>query len=486
MRNIAIFIAVEEYTDQRIPSVGFAETDARELARAFDALKLESYEPHVLLNSQSTCTTIQSNIRTIMQSLGDEDVLYLYYAGHGFSKNGSNYITCSDTYLDDLENTSIPIQWVLDTIRKSACKKSILFLDSCESGMFANANMRGIFSDLTEKELHDFFETAQHCVCFSACKPGEKSYSSPKLKHGIWTYHLTEALSGRAPEALENNQHITSASLRNYLSAAVPKALRETHTGTRVQTPWSYGASNSEFLVADIAALLRKQTEAVDPSVQQLLSADFLGETSLSIKSLSGFQKYHTVPDSVSSYTEGFVASISAQEIQEDIADTFKSLRETFGLKRKEAKCEEGSIITPYFDYEVTIRQDQEDPADAVMRRTVTNIRTPDQIDTEQFNQVFMGQFDTLELSVSEQMSVEDVIDTIEDMDDESIRVDYDQDANSCTISADGLDCEIIVGPHAISIVRARGKSPSLLLESFFNAQKLLVNTHGLNPLPFK
>ncbi len=59
----------------------------------------------------------------------------MFYAGHGFSKNGHNFITCYDTDPDDLEETSIKLKDLLDICGKSACKRIVFFLDSCESGI---------------------------------------------------------------------------------------------------------------------------------------------------------------------------------------------------------------------------------------------------------------------------------------------------------------------------------------------------------------
>jgi hypothetical protein len=55
-----------------------------------------------------------------VKALTKRDYLYIFYAGHGFSKNGHNYITCYDTDPDDLEDTSIkPIalirRWIVRT-----------------------------------------------------------------------------------------------------------------------------------------------------------------------------------------------------------------------------------------------------------------------------------------------------------------------------------------------------------------------------------
>jgi len=88
-----------------------------------------------LLSGKATKTTINSQVRQHVKALTAADSLYIFYAGHGFSKNGHNFITCYDTDPDDLEETSIKLKELLYMCGKSACKRIAFFLDSCESGI---------------------------------------------------------------------------------------------------------------------------------------------------------------------------------------------------------------------------------------------------------------------------------------------------------------------------------------------------------------
>ena len=47
--------------------------------------------------------------------------------------------------------------------------------------------------------------------------------------HGIWTFHLIQALQGDAERAIDRERFITGDSLKNYLSLAVPIYIRD-HT----------------------------------------------------------------------------------------------------------------------------------------------------------------------------------------------------------------------------------------------------------------
>jgi hypothetical protein len=381
------------------------------------------------------------------------------------------------------------VEWLFAEFKKSACKRLVLFLDSCESGMLASADIRGIYTDLTEDELKQFFGQAEHCVCFAACKPGEYSHPADKLKHGIWTYHLLEALNANAPGALEKGHLLTSSSLQNHLSVSVPRTLRGTYTGTPVQTPWVYGALSSDFLIADVAPILTKRKAAANPNAKQLRQIRLFNECELPVRRLSGFLKGHRVPDRVSSATEAFIAKISSDEVGEDLDKILIALRAAFNFKRKELEVRTGdgggSIITPYFDYDVTVSLNPNDTSEVIWRRQVLNIREPDMVLTEEFDEAFAGVFDTLEFSANKTIDIPSIVDQIEDLDADEISVSYDKSLDWCEITVNGMDATIRVTPDAISVTRHSGNSPKLLIESFFEVQKALIDTHQLKQLPF-
>jgi uncharacterized caspase-like protein len=74
--------------------------------------------------------------------------------------------------------------------------------------------------------------------------PGEKSYPSDLLKHGIWTWHLLKALRGEEPAAIVRGKFITSSSLKDYLSSAIPSYIRKNTKIRGTQKPWSQISSN--------------------------------------------------------------------------------------------------------------------------------------------------------------------------------------------------------------------------------------------------
>ena len=143
----ALIIAIENYIDPSINSVAYAENDAKEILSALSLHNTGTLNSFLLLSKEATKTRIESNLRSILNSATEDDQVIIYFAGHGFAENDDNYLTCADTVRGDLVNTSIPIQTIFTEIRKSKCKKVMIFLDSCHSGFEIDESMRGILSD---------------------------------------------------------------------------------------------------------------------------------------------------------------------------------------------------------------------------------------------------------------------------------------------------------------------------------------------------
>lgn len=474
-RRVAIVIAIEDYSDARIPKVRFAEADATAFAAALEIAA--PIDKVVLLSAKATKTSINSKIRQHVKTLTDEDELFLFYAGHGFSKNGHNFITCHDTDPDDLADTSISLQRTLEVCAKSKCKRIAVFLDSCESGITDLPEIRGIYSVLSENELKDFFQGAEYRVCFASCKTSESSYSASALKHGVWTYQVVQALEGNDPLALEKGRYVTAGSLQNYLTKEVPRTLRKVFSKPVTQTPWFHGSHTGDFLIADLDNVL-KQKNAVKPGYEQVKQVFLQFEQSVDIDDLSGFSKKrgHHVPEGVNSATMGFVENISQQEVEEEIDKVFQRIRATMNYKRRDLKAESCRIVTPDFEFSVACAQDPENPGSALITRQLINI-SPAIVEDEAFNKVFEDEFDELTFDFNKSINIEDLIDRIEDLDLDKIELNYPPDNSFCEISIDGSPLTIKATSHSLSVQTPRTTSPKLLVQTFFDVQKQLAAT---------
>ena len=206
-----------------LPSVKYANADARSMRTVFkDQLGILDEDIIEYTNESFTCNTPLEIKYYIKNLSSDYTEVYVYYAGHGFFSNGTNYLTAYDTSFLDIKTTSIPFEDLfLNSFKDSPAKKCIAFIDACAEGLTENTRAVGI-----RGFNYGLFEDKYNRLGFSysvyfSCSPEEKSFSSDELGHGVWTWHLYQALSGLDKRSFGTTEGVTLNSLKEYLTLSV-------------------------------------------------------------------------------------------------------------------------------------------------------------------------------------------------------------------------------------------------------------------------
>jgi hypothetical protein len=482
----AFLIAAGVYQDEALSSLPHADADATALARALEALGFAREHQVLLSGAQATRTAAESKLRRLTAALGPGDALYAYCAGHAFTHADQTYLTCADSQADDLPATSLPLRSILDALAAAAAGgTTVLLLDAPGIGL-------PVGPELTpgphEPEVRDFF-TAANAVGLTSCRPGEGSHSSGRLKHGIWAYHLLEALTGDAPRALEGGRLLTASSLQAHLVTEVERTLRKTFQDARTQTPCLYAPAGRRFVIADLAPLLAGREGNADPRYQQLKRGSLHTETTAKVKSLSGFHRFHHVPERVTPWARQFVAEAAAEDVKADVDAVYSAIRERLGYKRRdvEAGVEPGCgfVRTPDFDYQVGVTLADEDPTTVIWRREVVHIRTPEVVLGEGFQSIFGGSFDTLLFQFAGPFDVRAWVDRVEDEAPEGVQLRCASDCSLCEISAAGFPGTIRLRPDRVEIQGRRSLRSADLAEALLRFQDLFAGAE-MKGLPLK
>lgn len=487
--NVAIIIAVEQYADSRIESIRFAESDATALSAVWEKQGFDAADRVTLINEQATHQSMEARLKRTLRSLLDEDQLYIYYAGHGFSKGGANYLTCYDTNPDDLARTSIKLGWLLDQFQDVDCQRIVFFLDSGESRMLVENASGNRYAAFKDAELKTFFGSSPNSVCFAAGKSSQASHTNPTLRRGIWAHHLIEAFDGKASAALVDNTLLTSASLQKYLKRSVPQTLRTLFATKKDQAPWFAGGE--ELPLVDMTDLFDQRNEAAGQSNGQVKNVTLLARRTMRVQDLTGFQrKTHTKPTRSDSMADAFIAKIAQEDMDADINQVFRSLRQQFKFKRADMNVSNqgdgaATIITPYFNYSITVQLADDDPSKVVWLRMVDAIKEPEKLFGDKFAAIFADVFDTVSFEPAEPIDLPQLIDRMEDLEDDRLTIDYDPGVTYCTLSIDGVDGEITVTPDLWSIVHRKANAPHSLLQALFTIQEKFVDRHDVRLISF-
>lgn len=485
----ALFIAVEHYDDEKLLPVQFARNDAVALSKSLAGHGFVEDRQFLLLDEKATLSTVRYRLRKLCEALQPEDVLYVFYAGHGVALDGRNYLTCHDTRIDDLTETGLAVQDIFAQLQTSRCEHVVVFLDACHVGVSMDPSARSLLTELSQEDLLSVFKDSRYCVGFASCGSTEQSYSLKDIEHGIWTYHILQALNGNAPQAIFDGRYVTANSLQTYLAAAVPRMVRERLQSLRSQRPERFGRFSSDFHLVDLASLLahRESARAQDEAKERAAAATRqFGRVVLSraitqkVSALSGFDKKkgHFVPTAATDREHGFIARVAQQELNEDLENKYQGLREHFGYKKADLSTavegNDGHIRTPDFDYNVSVLVDADDPSRVIWRREISEVRSSDVVLSSNFDVVF-GSFNRIEIVAPDGIEIDALIDRIEADTPAGWTLRDDREATYCEIHIDGIEPFIRLEPGTWYIVHPRPASTRVLLESYQRLTTVLV-----------
>jgi hypothetical protein len=243
----AVVVGVSAYQNSGIPSLAFADRDARAFA---DFLRTESGggfdDDHlrVLINQDATIANIRDALINFLSQAIDIDLVIIYFAGHGApepARPNNLYLLAHDTDPNLLGTTAFPMWQIQDVLaRYITAKRIVVFSDACHSGgISVNYATRGLAvteSNLINQYLSDLSRSKEGVVVFTASAAGEVSQEFPDLGHGVFTYYLLEGLKGAAD--FNNDYTVTVNEVMQYVEEQVKRRTRGAQNPTRSQTTY--------------------------------------------------------------------------------------------------------------------------------------------------------------------------------------------------------------------------------------------------------
>ncbi|PWL31741.1 caspase family protein [uncultured Roseivirga sp.] len=427
IKSFAFIVAIEDYRwskEHGITPVKFARNDAVK----FKTLLQEEFaipEENIVIwiDKEATKSAFENDLKYFISQLDSETRFYFYYAGHGFYQNGYNRITCWDSHPLNLIETTVSLKDIIfDPLEKSNCYQSLIFLDTCSSYLTEKIVSRDLISNLSKKELDSYLQSSGHNATFVSCMPGEKSYPSERLKHGIWTWHLIEALKGNVKEAVLNDEFITDATLKNYLSNAVPKFITESTEHKSVQRPFAIISSSKDFLI-------RKLEKKTGTSITELPDIKFKSTgielrkvNYVEITKASGFKPTYFISGKINATTIGFVKSVFEQEIKDDIQYVYQNTKQILSLRRSDITLTVvegiGTIENDIFKYQVEVDQHPANFKQARVTRRLW-IKVKRQALPKNFSDIFPKQINEIELGLEEKIDFDVLVSQFESLEKE-------------------------------------------------------------------
>lgn len=457
----ALVVAVESYFEAG-PAVAYAAADGAELARALPAAGYDPQKCFLIAGTRTTKAAIESYLRRLPKLVEKAETLLVMMITRGFTHRGRGFLACADTMVDDLAETSIAAADLIAAVHRTRCRDIAILLDADPLAITGEL----VPSGLHEGELRRLFEESPRAVGLLASSPGERSYESGSLRHGIWRHHLLEAITGKSRSAVGPDGQLTAAGLQAFLADAVPRTLRRAYDTPQEQSPLLLGEAKSAVVIADLANLMHTGSELLDPD--RMKRVVFRSETAGKVKDLAGYRKSHSLPERANEWARKYVNRVAAADIKADLDGVFDMIREQFGYKRKDLDVSAerdglGFIRTPDFEYTVSVAVNPDEPTEVLWRREIGRLMGPEFVRTESYQAVFGSMFDRLVFEFAVPVDVAAFVDRIEDAPPDGVKIAVGREANAAGVTLAGFAGRITVTPHAVTIFGQAGDSTSLL-----------------------
>lgn len=477
-RTVAVVVGIETYQYSKPPyslmGVAYAEADARDVAATLKTqFEIDDDDLHLWINQDATKSRFENDLSYMAKSLGANDRFIFYYAGHGFYANSANRLTVWDTHPTSLSTTTVCLREVLlSKLKESACSQVLLFIDACAVPLDEKTVGRDLLGELNKNEFEEFIKSRDFQALFISCSPGEKSFPSKNLKHGIWTWHLLQALNGLASKALTRDEWLTDVSLRDYLRGEVEKYIREKTTLTGRQRPYASINASHTF---EILRFVEEETEAIAELPEMKLCPEktfFRNTESRAFRDLPGFDKKlgHSPPQRHAQSAANWASRLLSEEIASESMEVYENAKSVLSLRRKSIKRNVGEgdadVNSDFFRMTWNTGQDPEDPAYAHITRKLRLRVKPAEL-PENFDTIFPVEPDELVIPIDGDLDFDSIADSFEEL-EETINATFNENEDEGRVSIrleDGTTFTVLVEEHELIVTVPRKQGCLALLQ---------------------
>ena len=287
----AVVIGINDYDDPAIPDLHYAENDARAVRSvlvhpgygAFPKqrvrLLLGKADP-ALGAERATARNIRGALNWLVTHTGKNDLVVLYYSGHGAPEHRYYYWISVDAQMRDLDSTAVPNYFIQRKLRDITSERVVSFIDCCEGAgtvpdlrVALGVRPRGV--GVASRFVENFKGKGR--VTITASDEGQQSLELAEFQQGLFTYYLVKALQGDADTAGGSaDGFITLEEVWTYLRASVMRKSRE-RKGNQVPVMHAEGTT-PRFLLSLNPAVKAQQEKRVKVLMRMLADGTLTGE----------------------------------------------------------------------------------------------------------------------------------------------------------------------------------------------------------------
>ncbi len=212
----AVIIGISQYASSAITPLDYTDDDARALYEFLVSPRggnVPRENITFLLNEEATLINVKKALGVFLaRKARKNDTVIIYYAGHGAPEADmsgeaddgiAKYIVTYDSDPELLYATGFPMSEIKTIFKRIEADRIVFLLDSCYSGAaggrtFLSSKLKARGLTLSRRFLDNAVSQGSGRVIITASRPNERSFELDQFGHGLFTYHLLQALAGSA------------------------------------------------------------------------------------------------------------------------------------------------------------------------------------------------------------------------------------------------------------------------------------------------
>lgn len=244
-RKMALVVGVGEYDDQAFPTLKWASKDAREVGRILGDAEYGGFDRVVKLTSPEDVRRdrILAELVSLQRDLRRQDTLVVYVSSHGTMTIDAQgephlFLVTADTRPGDLRGSAIELAELQRFFSAIKAERKALILDACYNGEAKSTLQPTVAQRVDRMEESPTLsrkvrlgEAEAHLFASTFGRPARED---DKLQHGVYTFHLLDAMTWSQQDAdanadgvvtiYEAHDHARSKTVGWTMGAQVPEA----------------------------------------------------------------------------------------------------------------------------------------------------------------------------------------------------------------------------------------------------------------------
>ena len=285
VNRYALVIGIAGYpgfpADERL---NYGDDDARAFAdflRSPAGGSVPAENIRLLVNDSADRTSILNALSWFQVRLTSEDLMFIFFSGHGVVHNRRAYLMPWDGRKQEPHDRGIAIRDMADNLQDLPAH-IVYYIDACHSGAVFTSGLVKDGGENVAGELQTRWDSSlgrrESELRFGlvSARPLQRSWEDPEYRQGMFTYYLLRGLRGGADSATigDRDGFVSARELVRFVADSVEKRSSLKHGQDNMQTPIGPQSYDPLFVLSEPGRLSAAERARANTPILQSMMAE--------------------------------------------------------------------------------------------------------------------------------------------------------------------------------------------------------------------